>query len=156
VQLDEAERASLFELLHWWQNRRTFDADTDPLETMFGGVDEVSELQTTGTPIVYAPLAKPLVTGEGASFFVQAFGVPTNFETTGESYTLFGICHFQSYSGGYLTHYATTGKAPSGITPEVRSAVTGSAPNYVPVIGVTGIAATTINWKLEFYRLNAV
>jgi hypothetical protein len=55
-----------------------------------------------------------------------------------------------------LSHYNTIGKAPSGISPEVRSAVTGSAPDYVPVIGVTGIVGVTIDWKLEFYRLTAL
>jgi hypothetical protein len=140
-------------MLHWWAVRRTFDADTDPLETMFGGVDEVAELQTTSTVIVYASLAKPLVAGSGASFLVHAFGVPTDYETTGETYSLVGLCHFQSYSGGYISHYNTIGRAPSTLTMEIRSAVTGSDPDYVPVIGVIGKAATTINWKLEFYRL---
>jgi hypothetical protein len=154
LQLGEGQRAALLELIHWWQNRRAFDRDTDPLETMFGGVDQVAAVQTVGSPLVFAALLKPLVGNEGASFMVQAFGVPTDYATTLEAYTLLGLCHFRRLPGGsYISHYATIGRAPADATPEIRSGVTGSSPNYVPLIGVTGISGRTIDWKLEMYRL---
>lgn len=148
------ERDALLEMARWWRNRRDRDDDADPIETMFGGVDIIAEVQSVGTPIVYAALLKPLVGNQGASFWVQAFGVPTNFESTGNAYTVVGICHFRRVaSGSYISHYGTIGRAPSTIACEIRSGVTGTFPNHTPVIGITGVSGETIDWKLEMYRL---
>lgn len=148
------ERAALGEMARWWRNRRDRDDDADPIETMFGGVDVIAEVRSVGTPLVFAALLKPLVGNEGASFWVQAFGVPTDYETTGNAYTVVGICHFRRVgSGSYISHYATIGRAPSSISCEIRSGVTGTFPDHTPLIGITGISGETINWKLEMYRL---
>ncbi|MEZ4519931.1 MAG: hypothetical protein R3C44_24915, partial [Chloroflexota bacterium] len=100
-------------------------------------------------------LPKPLLPERGASYWIQALGVPEQTAVVGEVYSLVGLCHFyRDPTLGVLTRYTTIGRAPSWATSlEVRTAVSGSPPDGVPVLLLVGVAGQTVDWTVEVYRL---
>jgi len=152
---DEDEAATLAEVIRWWRHRRAVEDSADPLETHFGGVDDRAAVRTTGLTPAAVFFPKPLVIDAGASCLVHALGIPTNAAAVGEVYSLVGLCHFyKDATAGYLSRYATIGRAPAATTStEVRSAVSGTPPGATAVIQIVGVAGLTIDWKVEVYRL---
>jgi hypothetical protein len=152
---DEDEAATLAEVIRWWRHRRAKEDSADPLETHFGGVDDRAAVQTSGLTPAAVFFPKPLVIDAGASCLVHALGIPTNAAAVGEVYSLVGLCHFyRDATAGYLSRYATLGRAPAATTStEVRSAVTGTPPGATAVIQIVGISGLVIDWQVEVYRL---
>lgn len=152
--LSPDELDTLAELIRWWRHRRAVGDSADPLETGFGGVDGRYAVQTVGLVPATVVSPKPVVIDNGASFLVQALGVPQDVAAAGEVYSLLGLCHFYNNveSGGYYSRYATIGRAPAGTTStEIRTAVQGSP--GVAVLVVVGVAGLTIDWVVEVLRL---
>lgn len=153
--LDEDDAATLAEVIRWWRHRRAVEDSADPLETHFGGVDDRAAVRTTNLVPAAVFFPKPLVIDTGASCLVHALGIPTNAASVGEVYSLVGLCHFyKDATAGYLSRYATIGRAPATTTStEVRSAVTGTPPGATAVIQIVGVSGLVIDWQVEVYRL---
>ena len=146
------ELGALAEVAAWWRNRLAVGDSAAPLESHFGGVDARGAARTTGLAPAAVAFARPLLPRRGAALLVLALGVPDP-PLVGEVYSLVGLCHFYDAPGsGWLSRYATLGRAPAGATTtEVRAALdlTGNA----PALYLTGVAGLTIDWTVEVYRL---
>lgn len=150
--LSSDEWDTVSELVRWWRHRRAVGDSADPLETAFGGVDARHTVRTEALLPAVVTTPKPLLAGRGASYWVQALGIPTG---GGEAYSLTGLCHFyRDPDDGILSRYTTVGRAPFWVnTTEVRTAVSGTVPDQVPAILLVGVAGETIDWTVELYGL---
>lgn len=151
----EEEAGMLAEVIQWWRHRRERGDAADPMTTHFGGVDGSGTARTVGETPAAVAFARPLPVGgqpgHGASFLVQALGVPENAAALGEVVSLVGLCHFyRDPAAGWLCRYATLGRAPAGFAAaEVRALVAGDSPAIL-IVGVEGVV---IEWRVEVYGL---
>ncbi len=156
--LSEDELGALRDVAAWWRNRLARGDSAEPLETHFGGVDLRGTARTVGLTPAAVDFGRPLLpasgAGAGAALLVSALGVPDPPEV-GEVYSLVGLCHFyHAAASGWLSRYATIGRAPAGATSlELRAAVDGDT--GLPVVRIVGVGGLTIDWRVEILRLEA-
>jgi hypothetical protein len=148
------EWGALAEVAAWWRNRLAVGDSAAPQESHFGGVDARGAARTVGLTPAAVAFARPLLPGRGAALLALALGVP-DAPAVGEVYSLVGLCHFYDAPGvGWLTRYATLGRAPSGTTStEIRAAL--DLNSGAPAIHLVGVAGLTIDWTVEAYRLES-
>jgi hypothetical protein len=146
------EWGALGETAAWWRNRQAAADSAAPLETHFGGVDLSGTARTEGLSPAAVAFGRPIVPAGGAALWVMALGVPDP-PLVGEVYSLVGLCHFYDAAGsGWLSRYATVGRAPAGATStELRAAIDGAT--GLPVIQIVGVSGLVIDWKVEALRL---
>jgi hypothetical protein len=150
------ETGALAGLLAWWQHRLGRGDAADPLQSAIGGVDDSGTARTIGlAPATVDFPRPPAVPPGGLSVWVHALGVPDDPAVAGEVYSLVGLGHFyHDAAAGWLSRYATIGRAPAGAASlELRAALTGPPPGDTPVLQIVGVAGQTIDWKVEVYRL---
>ncbi len=160
----EEEAGVLAEVIQWWRHRRERADAADPVTTHFGGVDGSGAARTVGATPAAVAFARPLPVsgqpggqpGRGASFLVQALGVPENAAALGEVVSLVGLCHFyHDPAAGWLCRYATLGRAPESFAAaEVRALVAGPpGAGATPTILLVGVEGAVIDWRVEVYAL---
>jgi len=147
----EDELGALGELARWWRHRLARGDSADPLESHFGGVDAAGTARTVGLTPEEVSFGRPLLPARGAALLVLALGVPDP-PVVGEVYSLTGLCHFYQTPSGWLSRYATFGRAPSDATStEIRAAI--ELGTERPLLRVVGVSGVTIDWKVEVIRL---
>jgi hypothetical protein len=146
----EDEQGALREVAAWWRNRLAAGDSAAPLETHFGGVDLSGTARTVGLVPAAVEFGWPLLPARGAALLVMALGVPDP-PAVGEVYSLVGLCHFYDAAGTWLSRYATIGRAPSGASTEIRTAL--DLDTGRPVVQIVGVGGLAIDWKVEGLRL---
>ena len=88
--------------------------------------------------------------GDGRSYLFHAYGLPTAF--VDYTYTILAIAHIYTTADSYASTYATLGRAPTSASSlAITTAI--SVGSGLPIVQITGVNSTTINWRIEGHSL---